>query len=570
MAQSKLSSHLLVAAFDFGTTYSGYAFSFRDDPLKVQTNQGWNAGSEKLISLKTPTCVLLNDKGEFHAFGFEAENKYASLAEDDEHHGWMLFRRFKMLLHNNQELSRKTLVDDINGKSKPAMTIFSMSINYLRDHLLKELNNRTTGIEETDIQYVITVPAIWNDNAKQFMREAAEQADIDTSRLKLAWEPEAASIWCQIIKTEAKCALSGDGTKYMVVDLGGGTADISVHEKCADGTLKELHKTSGGPWGGMYVDQNYFKWLESFYGQRALERLKLEDMTDFFDLLREFETKKRSVTSDSKEMVNFRIAASLKEMSEEEENTTLQDRLAALSLQEKVSVKRDRMRIDPSIVRSWFHEPIDNVIQHMNEILAEPQMRQVTSILLVGGFGESTYVQGKIRKAFAEKRVIVPEEAGLAVLKGAVRFGHEPDIVSARVMSYTYGIARTKRFDPSKHLLSKKVFVNGKEKVTDIFDIFVSSGETIKPGQVVTQRYTPNNFERTTLCIYCSTDPHPEYVTDATCKKLGQLQVKHEEGEALQDKKFIVSLVFGDTEIIVKAITTKTCKDFYTTIDCLT
>ena len=28
------SSRLLVAAFDFGTTYSGYAFSFRNEPLK--------------------------------------------------------------------------------------------------------------------------------------------------------------------------------------------------------------------------------------------------------------------------------------------------------------------------------------------------------------------------------------------------------------------------------------------------------------------------------------------------------------------------------------------------------
>ncbi|WAR14061.1 HS12B-like protein [Mya arenaria] len=43
----------------------------------------------------------------------------------------------------------------------------------------------------------------------------------------------------------------------MVVDLGGGTADISVHERKPDGTLKEIHKASGGPWGGIYVDENY-------------------------------------------------------------------------------------------------------------------------------------------------------------------------------------------------------------------------------------------------------------------------------------------------------------------------
>ena len=51
------------------------------------------------------------------------------------------------------------------------------------------------------------------------------QAGIDTKRLYLALEPEVASIWCQTLKTETKGALSGPGTKYMVVDLGG----ISLH-----------------------------------------------------------------------------------------------------------------------------------------------------------------------------------------------------------------------------------------------------------------------------------------------------------------------------------------------------
>jgi molecular chaperone DnaK (HSP70) len=42
------------------------------------------------------------------------------------------------------------------------------------------------------------------------------------------------------------------GTRYMVVDCGGGTVDITVHElsEC-NGTLRELHKATGGPWGSM-------------------------------------------------------------------------------------------------------------------------------------------------------------------------------------------------------------------------------------------------------------------------------------------------------------------------------
>jgi len=100
MAEAAVSdSYLLVAAIDFGTSFSGYAYSFKNDPLKIHTNLVWNAGSEKLLSHKTPTCILLNPSKKFDSFGFDAENKYTTLAEKDSHHDWMLFQRFKMTIH---------------------------------------------------------------------------------------------------------------------------------------------------------------------------------------------------------------------------------------------------------------------------------------------------------------------------------------------------------------------------------------------------------------------------------------------------------------------------------------
>jgi len=47
------------------------------------------------------------------------------------------------------------------------------------------------------------------------------------------------------------------GTRYIVVDCGGGTVDITVHELDNKmGTLKELYKATGGPYGsvGMLSD----------------------------------------------------------------------------------------------------------------------------------------------------------------------------------------------------------------------------------------------------------------------------------------------------------------------------
>ena len=42
------------------------------------------------------------------------------------------------------------------------------------------------------------------------------------------------------------------GTRYIVVDCGGGTVDITVHELDNQmGTLKELYKATGGPYGSV-------------------------------------------------------------------------------------------------------------------------------------------------------------------------------------------------------------------------------------------------------------------------------------------------------------------------------
>lgn len=93
---------VLVAAIDFGSIYSGYAFSFKSDPDSVHINDCWNSGAAGLVSLKAPTCVLLNRAGKFDSFGYEAENKYNDLVAKRAHRAWRLFRRFKMMLYTNK------------------------------------------------------------------------------------------------------------------------------------------------------------------------------------------------------------------------------------------------------------------------------------------------------------------------------------------------------------------------------------------------------------------------------------------------------------------------------------
>ena len=96
-------SHLVVAALEFGMTTSGYAFSFeysfRRDPLKISFHN-WHTVTS--LSVKTLTCLLLNKKKQYVAFGYDAENRYAELVDDEKQDDYYFFDRFTMSLHNNE------------------------------------------------------------------------------------------------------------------------------------------------------------------------------------------------------------------------------------------------------------------------------------------------------------------------------------------------------------------------------------------------------------------------------------------------------------------------------------
>jgi hypothetical protein len=71
---------------------------------------------------------------------------------------------------------------DENKKALSALHVFSSAIKFLKDHLCNEISKKMTEFEERDIFWVLTVPAIWTDAAKKFMREAALEVYIFTRR----------------------------------------------------------------------------------------------------------------------------------------------------------------------------------------------------------------------------------------------------------------------------------------------------------------------------------------------------------------------------------------------------
>ncbi|XP_045182581.2 heat shock 70 kDa protein 12B-like [Mercenaria mercenaria] len=546
------SAYSLVVAFDIGTSYSGYAFSFRNDSLNI-TYADLDHQSPKTLS-----SVLLTPRREFHSFGTQAENKYQELAEDFSNNEWLLFRGFKMVLQNDTKITRSTTVEDINGVSVPAISIFTMSIRFLKNHFLNKVTKQFPGLEENDIRYVLTVPAIWGDTAKSFMRKAAVEAGIWNSNLKLALESEEAFIGWQTVMAGKEAALSKPGARFMVLDLGGGIVESSVQEIQQEQdktTLKVVHKASGGPWGGNTVNNNFLQLLTNLFSRPVMERFKKDNMADFLELEKEFEQKKRHLAAKGDGNINFYGLASLVDIyNSKVEQTTLREKIAAMGFSERISynLTSSVLKVDKSVIKELFSSPLGNIISFVKNITGEPGMQSVKTMIVLGGFGKSEIVRDELQKQITGLQIITPKDADVVVLNGTVLFGHTPDCIIARVMTYTYGVRVMENFNANIHPIEKMVKIGEKEMVDDIFDVLVHVDEEVKVGQEIKRDFLNEiNVQKKGLFIYKSTERDPDYVTGKGCSLLGEVLLD-KEGNISNDGRADVTFVFGDTELSVK------------------
>ena len=124
----------------------------------------------------------------------------------------------------------------------------------------------------------------------------------------------------------------------------------------------------------------------------------------------------------------FWLQGLLLEYKEQRYEENILSKSARMNLKKEVQLRGDKRRLSVDFARKWFQNPIDITIRHINGILTEPKTKDVNTILLVGGFAECELVQAAVKMAFVGRTVIIPDDPRLAVLKGAVMFGHEPHL----------------------------------------------------------------------------------------------------------------------------------------------
>lgn len=209
----------------------------------------------------------------------------------------------------------------------------------------------------------------------------------------------------------------------------GKTVDISIYQKRSNGTYKELHRPTRGPWGGTKVDEAFDELIIKIIGASCFQKFKDDCKVDDLDIYRELEAKKRTIKPESNSKTTIKLPISLVTTFEEETGENIKEVIQQTQYANKMTLIGDRLRMKNDLFKELFREPINMLVEHLQQLMAEDNLSDVSTLLMVGGFSESPIMQDAIMKSFPAKRVIVPVDAGLAVLKGAVLFGHQSNSI---------------------------------------------------------------------------------------------------------------------------------------------
>lgn len=357
-------------AIDFGTSGTGYAYSFAGSDI-IECKQPGGQDARKTLS-----NILLHDNGTFKSFGFDARREYAESEEG------CFFINYKMLLENVDGV-REPNAYSLNGKCFKLIDVITRTLEYVKNEALKETGRALPdGLQARDCQWVLTVPAIWSDKAKGFMRRAAYAAglidSLDSQRLLLALEPESACISCEVH------TLAAPGQTFMVLDAGGGTVDITMSRLKSASPLRfdEVVAPSGGPWGSTLIDDRFESFVSSLIGAGNFKKIKKTPY--WIELLENWESVKTSQTAeDNPRTINM---SPLLEILEDVKLGALVD---SYNAQEGSSLKmrgRSTVVMTGDFVRELFKPNFHKIAKHCAELIAA---NPVDLVFLVGGFAES-------------------------------------------------------------------------------------------------------------------------------------------------------------------------------------
>ena len=265
----------------------------------------------------------------------------------------------------------------------------------------------------------------------------------------------------------------------------GGTLDVTLHAIQDDGTIKEIHKVTGGPHGGIKVNEQFGNLLEELVGEKKIRNYQHIFPSDWLALINEFEAKKRGKRIVDRDVTtNLRVPRSFVSMVNESQSSTF-----AKYESSQVKLKnREYLTLGSEMMRKLFRPTLKRIVDHLKGLMEDPKLSKVQTMLLIGGFAKSALLQEEIKSAFSKRvKVLIPNHASEAVVQGAALFGKKPAKISERVVSTTYATGCCRAFIEGVHPEDKKFFVDGVAKCNGMLTFFVKENASVRIGEKVTK-----------------------------------------------------------------------------------
>ncbi|EFJ22077.1 hypothetical protein SELMODRAFT_416857 [Selaginella moellendorffii] len=546
-----MSTPKYVVGLDFGTTFSGFAFAHRSNPSDIHSFYEWPSQREVGAKpyCKTQTSLLYSTSWPSPSSAPSLELQHWGHDAERHNSGSIFVTKFKLHLAPAQPSSSPPLPPWFllhRGLSVEKVTVdYLRCISSFAKLQLKELYKNF--FREEEVQWCLTVPALWDDAAKQNMRTFAEAAGISSADfpVKIILEPEAASFYCQTKLIDSLKFKRND--TFLVADVGGGTIDTVVHTRAFQNGVKvrETSACSGAIGGATFVDENMMSFLAEKIGclpefvKLAKNRMQL--MKWWFQVKCSFDGSPDFVST-------WTIPGKLSK--------------AWRKHDEKLGVERDygeydELKFNATDIKAVFDPEVDKIVHLISQQL-DGSSDKVRYIFLVGGFANNPYLVTRVREAFKERvaKVFVPPNPGSAICNGAVMLGFDDRLVLSRISRRTYGMSSIRPFEVGDPLQYMLVDEDGHLCCENNFLVSVRKNQPVPQDSKVETIVSPvgSKQEKVRLELYTSIKDHPRFVTEVGSTLEESFGIDVSSGVELgRGRAVLVSMFFGRSMIEVTA-----------------
>ena len=528
MENKEINLNKPIIGIDFGSSYSG--FSFGIDTETIET---------KYENIEPTIIVIEKETKKGYKYGNEADN----FMSNGRNSNYIYFDRIKTRLDpkfaNNDQ---SEIYIEASFPKNYKMQLKLVIKEYLRlfsDNILKYVNLKGKSYSKDDLKWIITVPAIWNDYGKQLMIECSREAGMND--ISIALEPEAASLTMFNDKFIEKY-LKEKGKKFMLIDAGGYTIDITLNEIINNyGYLKQLSPPSGGSYGSMNINKELINLVEEIFGKEKIDNLK-ENRFDLWKItLDSIEKKKKEIKNDVSDAKYFKIDTRF-----EEKVCSSNYKCEKKTSYGNVNFTNNYIEVPREVMKYIILKNINPIINHIKNLFKKFKNISIDMLILTGGFSNCKLLIDEINKNFKNcphRTLSMPETS---VMNGAVLYGIDQNKIVSRKAPYTIGISTYSYYEPGTEC--KEKIVIDSNIYCRYFDIFKRKGDDINNNESIIKSYIPLYSIQTSVrfILYYSTSFNPIYIDQENVKKIAEFSLEMKETDKkLEEREAICEMVFG-------------------------